>query len=162
MRARTLPAIAMATVACAGCQTTYMEAEPLSGAEAVAAATEYLGGLGEGSCGAAGWAAVFVTTSDGRVGTTIRCGPDIDVDALLGLPPEALHDSAAGGSARRKARVAIAGAKDDDLDAAGRQALQRALELVQGCADGETGSWAETNVDDYGRTTEIRIECDPP
>ena len=141
---------------------TYTEAEPPAGTDAVTAATEYFGGLGERTCGAAGWAAVFVTTSDGTVGTTIRCEPDIDVDALLAPRPEEAGDEAPEGSSRRRARVAIAGARDDDLDAAGRQALQRALELVAGCADGETGSWAETNVDDAGRTTKIRIECDRP
>ena len=75
---------------------------------------------------------------------------------------EAPRDPGPPGASVRRARVSIANEREEEgLDAA-RSALERALELSEDCMDEEGHAVSETNVDDAGRTIEIRIECGRP
>lgn len=145
-------------IACAGCQATLVANERPTGADVVTAAAEYLGSMGEGTCGDEGWSAAFVTNSEGTLRTAITCGSDISVAEVL-VETEAPRDPGPPGASVRRARVSIASEREEEgLDAA-RSALERALELSEDCMDEESHAVAETNVDDAGRTIEIRIEC---
>ena len=145
----------LAATLCSGCVFTYAEVDAptetvaSSGAEAVTAAAEYLGNLGDGACGEEGWTASVVAASDGTVQTVVECGTGAEVRALrLRLKSDASEDPTAADWE--------AGLKDAEGH------LRRALEAGEACADGEARSMHERTVDDEGRTTEIRIECERP
>ena len=143
----------LAAMLCSGCVFTYAEVDAppetaaSSGAEAVTAAAEYLGSLGDGACGEEGWSATLVTASDGTVQTVVECGSGAEVRALrLRLRSEDPEGPTAAGW-------------EDGLQDAEHH-LRRALEASEACADGEARSLHERTVDDEGKTVEIRIECD--
>ena len=146
-------------IACAGCQATLVANERPTGAEVVTAAAEYLGSMGEGTCGDEGWSAAFVTNSEGTLRTAITCGSDISVAEVL-VETEAPRDPATTGASVRRVRVSIASEREEGLDAA-RSALERALELSEDCLEG-AHAVSSTDVDDEGRTVEIKIECGGP
>ena len=156
MPAHGLCAVALvAAMLCSGCVFTYgsvdapTETAASSGTEAVTAATEYLGNLGEGACGDEGWSASVIAVSDGTVQVVVECGAEAEGRALrLRLRSE---DSDAPTAADWEG-----GLKDAEHH------LRRALEAGEACADGEARSLHERTVDDEGRTAEIRIECDRP
>ena len=152
----------LTTMACAGCQATLVANERPTGAEVVNAAAEYLGSMGAGTCGDEGWSAAFVTNSEGTLRTAITCGSDISVAEVL-VETDAPHAPAPSRASVRLARAvfSIASEREERLDAA-RSALERALELSEDCMDEEAHAVSETNVDDAGRTIEIRIECGRP
>ena len=116
--------------------------------------------MGEGTCGDEGWSAAFVTNSEGTLRTAITCGSDISVAEVL-VETEAPRDPATTGASVRRVRVSIASEREEGFDAA-RSALERALALSEDCMDGEAHAVSETNVDDAGRSVEIRIECGRP
>ena len=157
-----VPLLLMLTMmVCAGCQATLVANERPTGADVVTAAAEYLGSMGAGTCGDEGWSAAFVTNSEGTLRTAITCGSDISVAEVL-VETEAPRDPGPPGASVRRARVSIANEREEEgLDAA-RSALERALELSEDCMDEEGHAVSETNVDDAGRTIEIRIECGRP
>lgn len=145
----------LAATLCSGCVFTYAEVDAptetvaSSGAEAVTAAAEHLGNLGDGACGEEGWTASVVAASDGTVQTVVECGTGAEVRALrLRLKSDASEDPTAADWE--------AGLKDAEGH------LRRALEAGEAYADGEARSMHERTVDDEGRTTEIRIECERP
>ena len=149
-------------IACAGCQATLVANERPTGADIVTAAAEYLGSMGEGTCGDEGWSAAFVTNSEGTLRTAITCGSDISVAEVL-VETDAPHAPAPPRASVRLARAvfSIASEREERLDAA-RSALERALELSEDCMEKEAHAVSETNVDDAGRIVEIRIECGRP
>ena len=156
MPARGLFVVALlAAMLCSGCVFTYAEVDAptatvaSSGAEAVTAAAEYLGNLGDGACGEEGWTASVVAASDGTVQTVVECGTGAEVRALR----LRLRSDASEGPTAADWETVLKDAEDH---------LRRALEAGEACADGEARSMHERTVDDEGRTTEIRIECDRP
>ena len=145
----------LAALLCSGCVLTYAEVDAptetaaSTGAEAVTAAAEYLGSLGDGACGEEGWSASLVTGSDGALQTVVECGTGAEVRALR----LRLRSEDSDGPTAADWEDGLKDAEDH---------LRRALEAGEACADGEARSLHERTVDDEGRTTEIRIECDRP